>query len=248
MPSAPAGPGRVAFFGGSFDPPHLGHIAIARAAREALLLDCVLFAPVGLQPLKPRGSSASFEDRVAMTRLAIAREPAFEVSLLDAPMPDKPAASRRSHAPNYTIDTLTRLRDSLPAGTELFLLLGADSFRTLHYWYRAAEIPFLASLIVASRPAPPGRPAESDLDLFCCLPAGLTCTPVPGKAHRYRIAGAAGKESSLTVLPDLHYEISATELRSQLHGGRQHSDEIAPDRPLIDPAVLAYIREHGLYR
>ena len=76
---------RVAFFGGTFDPPHLGHLAVARAARAAFALDAVLFAPVGMQPLKPEGLAASFEDRVAMTRLAIAGEPGFEVSLADAP-------------------------------------------------------------------------------------------------------------------------------------------------------------------
>src|SRR5215469_14916173 len=76
---------RIAFFGGSFDPPHLGHLAIARAARDALQLDRVLFAPVGAQPLKPKGSTASFEDRLAMTELAIAGERGFEVSLADAP-------------------------------------------------------------------------------------------------------------------------------------------------------------------
>lgn len=242
MSFASAGARRVAFFGGSFDPPHLGHIAIARAAREALALDCVLFAPVGLQPLKPLGSSASFEDRVAMTRLAVAREPAFEVSLLDAPEPDETAASR----PNYTIDTLSRLREMLPAGTELFLLLGADSFRTLRHWHRAEEIPFLARLIVASRPASADEPAGSDLDLFCCVPEGLTCTPIPGQAHRYCITNGAGGESSLTVLPDLHYDISATELRHQLYDGERGNG--VPEEPLIDPAVLAYIRQHGLYQ
>ena len=67
----------MAFFGGSFDPPHLGHLAVARAARAAFHLDTVLFAPVGAQPLKPEGSAASFEQRLAMTRLAIAGEPGF---------------------------------------------------------------------------------------------------------------------------------------------------------------------------
>src|SRR5271166_4689651 len=92
------GAGRIAFFGGSFDPPHLGHLAVARAARAALGLDLVLFAPVGAQPLKPRGSTAPFEDRLAMTRLAIHAEPGFAVSLADAPRP--------SGAPNYTLETL----------------------------------------------------------------------------------------------------------------------------------------------
>ena len=88
----------MAFFGGSFDPPHLGHLAVARAAQAALGLDTVLFAPVGAQPLKPQGSTAGFEDRLAMTRLAIAGEPGFAVSLADAPKP--------SGAPNYTLETL----------------------------------------------------------------------------------------------------------------------------------------------
>ena len=86
---------RIAFFGGSFDPPHLGHIGVARAAQVALHLDTVLFAPVGIQPLKPAGSTASFEDRVAMTELAIKGQPQFAISFADAPDPNG--------RPNYTI-------------------------------------------------------------------------------------------------------------------------------------------------
>ncbi|HEX8813263.1 MAG TPA: nicotinate (nicotinamide) nucleotide adenylyltransferase, partial [Terracidiphilus sp.] len=134
---------RVAFFGGSFDPPHLGHLAAARAAREALRLDRVLFAPVGSQPLKPKGASASFADRLEMTRLAIAGDPTFEISLLDAP--------HATGAPNYTLDTMRALHEHLP-GAELFLLLGADTFALLRNWHGAAEIPFTASLVVVSRP------------------------------------------------------------------------------------------------
>src|SRR5580658_5715037 len=98
---------RVAFFGGSFDPPHQGHLAVARAARAALGLDSVLFAPVGVQPLKSQGSTASFPDRLAMTSRAIAGEAGFAVSLIDAPKP--------SATPNYTLDTLLRLRSELPS-------------------------------------------------------------------------------------------------------------------------------------
>ena len=89
---------RIAFFGGSFDPPHLGHLAVAHAALAALPLDTVLFAPVGAQPLKPAGSTASFDDRVEMTRLAIEGERAFRISLADAPRPNG--------KPNYTLETL----------------------------------------------------------------------------------------------------------------------------------------------
>src|ERR1700722_18781834 len=106
MPEPAAQGPRIAFFGGSFDPPHCGHLAVARAAQSALALDTVLFAPVGAQPLKPQGSTASFEDRVAMTRLAIAGEAGFAVSPIEAPKP--------SAFPNYTLETLLRLRAELP--------------------------------------------------------------------------------------------------------------------------------------
>ncbi len=149
---------RIAFFGGSFDPPHLGHIGIARAAQIALELDTVLFAPVGLQPLKPQGSTASYEDRVAMTELAIKGVPEFAICLADAPNPNG--------TPNYTIDALLHLRKKFPAAA-LFTLMGADSLLSLRHWHRAVEVPFLAPLIVAS------RPGERLEDLAAVLPAGL---------------------------------------------------------------------------
>jgi nicotinate-nucleotide adenylyltransferase len=159
---------RVAFFGGTFDPPHLGHLGVARAARAALGLDTVFFAPVGTQPLRPQGAVANFEDRLAMTRLAIAAEPGFALSFADAP--------KSSGAPNYTLETLLALRAQLPPSSALFCLMGADSFAAFRRWHRAAEIPFVASLIVAS------RPSESlwSLDnLDSALPEGLTFEPAP---------------------------------------------------------------------
>ncbi len=149
------GGSRVAFFGGSFDPPHLGHLGVARAAQAALGLDSVLFAPVGTQPLKPQGTEAGFDDRLAMTRLAIASEPGFVLSLADAPQP--------SGAPNYTLETLLALRDQLPPQNTLFCLMGTDSFAGFSRWHRAAEIPFVAPLIVASRPGQPLRNLDSAL-------------------------------------------------------------------------------------
>ncbi len=130
------GGSRVAFFGGSFDPPHLGHLAVARAARAAFRLDMVLFAPVGAQPLKPEGSAASFEDRLAMTRLAVDGEPGFTVSLADAPK----ASGDRRFQPNYTFETLENLRARLGPNCALYCLMGADSFFGLRHWHRAAEI------------------------------------------------------------------------------------------------------------
>ncbi len=232
---------RVAFFGGSFDPPHRGHLAVARAARDALQLDSVLFAPVGAQPLKPHGSTASFADRVAMTRLAIANEPAFAVSLVDAPTP--------TGRPNFTIDTLERLRAELPGGGTLFCLMGADSFHGLRQWHRGAEIPFVAPLIVASRP---GQPLT---DLAAALPAGLSISAEPAQPdaaqpaqvqlRRYTLRNAAGDTTPLYLLPGLHINISASKIRAQ---ARAALGRLTAGHELLPDAVAEYIASHNLYR
>jgi nicotinate-nucleotide adenylyltransferase len=231
--------GRVAFFGGSFDPPHLGHLAVARAAQTALALETVLFTPVGAQPLKPQGATASFEDRVAMTRLAIEGEPGFALSLADAP--------KTSGEPNYTLETLLALRAELPFGGALFSLMGADSFAALRLWHRAAEIPFAAPLIVAS------RPGQSLDDLMAALPEGLSVVSL-SKTHRpaheielrrYLLGNPAGELAPLYLLPGLEIEISASEIREL---ARTSATGPSLEGRLLPPPVWDYIRTHGLYR
>jgi nicotinate-nucleotide adenylyltransferase len=137
---------RVALFGGTFDPPHRGHLAIAAAAADAFALDEVLFAPAGLQPLKPDGAHAPFADRLAMLSLACLPETRFGVSDLDEPHPDG--------TPNYTVQTLTALHQLMPADT-LFNLVGADSFLNLRHWREPDRLLELAEWIVVSRPGFP---------------------------------------------------------------------------------------------
>ena len=230
---------RVAFFGGSFDPPHIGHLAVARAAREALALDTVLFAPVGAQPLKPGGAAASFEDRSAMTRLAIAGEPGFELSLVDAP--------KSSGAPNYTLETLISLRAGLAPGGVLFCLMGADAFVGLKGWRGAGRIPFVAPLIVASRP---GLSLEG---LEAALPSGITLEDAgfgdtagsSGGVCISHLRNSAGESAPFYLLPGLHVDVSASDIRSQVQavlGSREAGAGLLPD------AVASYIRSHGLYQ
>ncbi len=264
----PPGARRAAFFGGSFDPPHLGHLAVARAAQTALGLDTVLFAPVGAQPLKPRGSTAAFVHRAAMTQLAIAGDPGFSLSLADEPKP--------SGEPNYTIETLLRLRAELPPASTLFFLMGADSLAGLSHWHRAAEIPFAAPLIVASRPS---QARWRLADLRATLPAGLTIEAVPqpdsatesapqlpsGSAvdlsgnlpplsspsfgeillRQYILRNSAGDCVPFYLLPGLHVQISASAIRRRL---RAVCESQPPGSELLPEAVTNYIRAHGLYR
>jgi nicotinate-nucleotide adenylyltransferase len=230
---------RIAFFGGSFDPPHRGHLAVALAAQVALQLDTVLFAPVGAQPLKPQGSSAGFADRVAMTQLAIAGIPQFAISLVDAPKP--------SGMPNFTVDTLEGLRAALPSGGELFCLMGADSFAGLSRWRGAAEIPFVAALVVAS------RPGESLDELRASLPPGVQVDDSSQEIsvregvelRSCLLRNDAGEVAPLFLLPGLDVEISASLIRrrmQELPQGELDACEALPE------AVEGYIRSHGLYR
>lgn len=234
---------RVAYFGGSFDPPHLGHLAVARAARSALRLDLVLFAPVGTQPLKTHGSIASFDDRVAMTHLAIKGEPGMGLSLADAPM----RSGAPNDSPNYSIDTLARLREELPPDCILYFLMGADSFLTLRRWYRAAEIPFLAPLIVASRP---GQRLD---DLKSALPGNLIIEAAPCAEQNspaielrcYTMEDPSGNRAPFYLLPGLDVNISASGLRTHIRAASGLGPE---ERGLIPPDVADYIRTRGLYR
>jgi nicotinate-nucleotide adenylyltransferase len=131
---------RLGVFGGTFDPPHVGHLALAEWAREELGLDRVLFVPAGTPPHK-RAARAGAAHRLAMTRRAVRGNPAFAVSTIE---------SRRA-GPSYTADTLAAVAKANP-GAELWLLMGADMYATFDSWVRPGEIAALAALAVALRP------------------------------------------------------------------------------------------------
>lgn len=231
---------RIALFGGSFDPPHSGHLGIAMAAVERLHLDRVLMAPVGRQPLKRDQAQSPYEDRMVMVQLACAGHPPIAASAIDTP--------RMDGRFNYTCDTLQRLRETLPGGDELFCLVGADSLQTLRHWHRAAEALMLAEWIVAARPG-------FTLDALEALLPGGVHAGAPERGERWlrvplsrtapeTVACQTGdvRQQTLWLLPDLHYEVSATELRAAL---ADHSAGI-PQR-VLDPRVAEYAREHQLY-
>ena len=137
---------RVAFFGGSFDPPHSGHLALARAAAKQFSLDRVLLAPTGRQPLKRDGAEATFTERLAMVSLLCEHDEFLVPSTLDAPHQDG--------SPNYTVDALVHLKQQCEGAT-LFALIGADSLRDLPKWHQAERLFELATWISVSRPQHP---------------------------------------------------------------------------------------------
>ena len=219
---------RIALFGGSFDPPHLGHIGIAIAATERLHLDRILMAPAGRQPLKRDQTQSPYPDRLAMVELACAHRSPLIASDIDAPRPDGRF--------NYTYDTLLHLHETEP-DEELFCLVGADSLQTLRHWYRAADALMLAQWVVAARP---GFPLD-ELERF--LPEEVHAGTQEQHNDRIRVPLTKGAaRQTLWLLPGLDYEISATALRAAL---ADHSAGIP--QQVLDPAVAEYARSHQLY-
>jgi nicotinate-nucleotide adenylyltransferase len=153
--------GRLGILGGTFDPVHHGHLAIAEAAREELGLEWVLFVPARQPPHRRRAPGASAEDRAAMVGLAIAGAPAFALSRLEL---DR-------QGPSYTVDTLTALAATERAGggpPDLWFILSAEAFAEFPTWHEAGRVLGLCRLVVLPRE---GHPAPDLRALVARLPA-----------------------------------------------------------------------------
>jgi len=137
-------PVNLGVMGGTFDPVHLGHLAVAEEAREVLDLERILFVPAGQPPHKPAGEVTSIEHRLAMVELAIADNRAFELSRIEV---DRPG-------PSYTVDTLETLA---AAGDRVTVILSAETFAELPTWHEPWRLFEAARVAVAPRwgyPAP----------------------------------------------------------------------------------------------
>lgn len=132
---------RIGVFGGTFDPIHYGHLVIAEDAWAYLHLEKVLFVPARQPPHKPRDSYSAFRHRVRMTELAIANNPHFVLSLIEAQRP----------GPSYTVDTLRQLRAELGPNVELYFVIGMDSLANILTWHKPAELLGLCRIVVAER-------------------------------------------------------------------------------------------------
>ncbi len=245
----------VGIMGGTFDPVHLAHLALARTALDRLGLAEVRWIPAG-RPWHRDAPGASPADRVAMVRAAIAGEPRF---VLDA-------SEAEAGAPGYTVDTLARLRRELGPDRTIVLLMGADAFRGLAGWHRWRELFDFAHIAVATRPGFPldevpatlaaefaarrlhvgggpalRRPAGTD------QPEGRR-TPRSGGPERserfdvveHFLRGPAGGIFPFELVAGT---VSATEARTLLAAGA--ADEQL--RELLPAPVLDYIRRNQLY-
>jgi nicotinate-nucleotide adenylyltransferase len=168
----------IGVYGGTFDPPHLGHLAAAQEALEAFGLVRVLFLPSERNPLKLDEQISQTGHRLAMTRLALQDDPRFELSLADI----------GGNGPSYTVDVLARLRAELPAGTDLAFVSGMDVLHELHRWREPRRLLELARLIVVE------RPGQQSLD-----PQDVDAR-IPGASRRISVVRTPGVAISSTEL------------------------------------------------
>ncbi|HEX2680406.1 MAG TPA: nicotinate-nucleotide adenylyltransferase [Candidatus Dormibacteraeota bacterium] len=172
---------RTGILGGTFDPIHEGHLAAARVAMDCARLDRVLFIP-GAQPPHRGPAVASSDQRLEMSRLAIATEPRFEVSDIEV----------RRGGKSYTADTVRQLRQLYPSD-ELFLILGWDAARLFRSWREPDVIRRLVTVVVVTRPGTPDPEAKL-LQAAGLDPGGtLLCS-----GHTPDISGSALREAIAT--------------------------------------------------
>jgi nicotinate-nucleotide adenylyltransferase len=190
---------RVGVLGGTFDPIHMGHVAVAKAAMECARLDRVLFVP-SAQPPHRAAAEASAEDRLAMSRLAVDGDSRFEVSDVEVKRGGK----------SYTVDTLQELHRSLP-DDELFLILGWDAARLFRTWHQPEGVSALASLVIVGRPGMPS-PTQADLKLAGLAPdrVVMCLLPTPDiSGSELRRAIATGKSVAGKLPPAVEGYIAA---------------------------------------
>lgn len=231
----------IGLFGGTFDPIHKGHIALARAARDRCNLGRIYFVPANAPPHKQQ-PIASFFHRYAMVALATKDDKEFLPSLLEAPDYSSPlSGSKKSSAshgtPNYSIDTVRRLKQTLKKADRLFFLIGIDAFDEIAKWHQAEALFRECEFIVAS------RPGYSLADVANALPEALR--PKAAATKPFAKQPAQGDlvlpGVHVHLLEKVHENVSATAIR----------DAVAAQRPLtklVDPEVAEYIKKTGLYR
>jgi nicotinate-nucleotide adenylyltransferase len=218
---------KIALFGGTFDPVHLGHIAVARAAAEKFGLGRVYFAPADLPPHKQKRKLTDFQHRFAMLALATADDPRFVASLLDAPTGE----------PNYSIDTVRRLKSGLKKTDKLYFLIGMDAFKDIATWRQPEELLAEIEFIVVS------RPGYSLADIGRALPESLRPTDLMMRAMRsQRPEGTiALMGATIHLLGEVREKISSTQIRA---AAGKSVKQISRYVPLL---VAEYIKKENLY-
>ncbi len=210
---------RVGILGGTFNPPHVGHVALARCALRELRVERVVLMPAREAPHKPAGEDPGPEQRLRMCRLAVAGVAGLTACALEV----------ERAGPSYTVDTLRAMHAS-HEDTELTFVVGADAARTLPSWREPGELLKLAALAVAEREG-----AGRD-DVLRAVSAARSASA----------SAAAGSPEEMGETDVSFLEMGSVPVSSSLVRERVARGE--PVEELVGEAVAEYIAEHGLYR
>ena len=210
----------VGLLGGTFNPIHSGHLALARRALEECRLDQVIFLPAARPPHKSGELLAPFADRIAMVRLAIDGEKRFQCSDIEATLP----------GPSYTIETLRLVEKGIAFSSRLYFLIGSDAFVDLLSWREYEEILRRVTIIVACRPG-----QDKDGSAFHEFLARL------GYGLQGGVWRRSGVSREIVVLSGDFVDISSTAIREGIAQGLEPLGQVPRQ-------VLAYIEKRGLYR
>lgn len=210
---------RIAFYGGSFDPPHIGHLTIAERLIEVFALDEFVFVPAFHAPHKREKNPAAALHRYAMLCLATSDAPKIKVSRMEIEAPERP----------YTVETLARIKNEL-ADAQFFFVMGADSWDEITTWREWEKVLTIINVIVVARP---GYAIE-----FSHV----------GKNIRERIVDERGRmqfdsdgEDKIYITDVVKIDVSATEIRKSVRRNDANWREMVPK------AVARYIEKYGIY-
>lgn len=219
---------RLGLFGGSFNPIHTGHLAIARDVLTRMNLSRILFIPTGDPPHKYNRPLAPALARLEMVRLAIADTSEFDVSAIEIDRTGK----------SYSIDTVRKIREQYGQPVQLFFIIGLDAFLEFPTWRAPEEILKLCHIVVVPRP---GRLFQSlaAIPLFQHLDAESLGQLDAGIIDRLDIA--VPQAVGITCLSIPPCPISASEIRRRIRNGR-------PLANMLSPSVESYIIQHNLYQ
>ena len=209
---------KVGILGGTFDPVHKGHLAIAKMVIDRYRLDEILFIPAFSPPHKDR-KLTSFSHRVAMLEAALEDDPHMSVSIIEA----------ERNAPSYTVDTLVELHQRL-VSSSFYLIIGADMFAEIQLWYKYSDLFELADVIVAARP---GVSFEVIADQVAKLPGNFSFDKTQQMWCR---------EDGFKVFycADVAESVSSSEIRNLLAQGSSVAKYLVP-------SVVEYIQNNSLY-
>lgn len=220
---------RIALYGGSFDPVHVGHLAVARSLTELFALDEVLFIPAHVAPHKRGRRMTPALDRHAMLALATQDEPRFLVSTVELDAPERP----------YTVETLAHFCEASGRdGSRLFFVMGADSWEEITTWREWERVLGMASTIVVTRP---GHELEVG-HVTQAVRERVVDLRGAGAVRAAEVTGAGGAKIFFTDAADV--DISSTSIRRAAAGG----DADGVLGKWVAPAVAEYIRKYSLYR